>query len=84
MARVTMPMLKKPLRTSSRCLGQEGLRQPRASNQTSYSSISARLPYRSLESIRERLNLILPERQPCCAVPLRTLARRKVAKRLAA
>lgn len=42
------------------------------------------LPYLSLESIRERLNLTLPEAAVVLHVPLRTLARRRHGRRLAA
>jgi putative toxin-antitoxin system antitoxin component (TIGR02293 family) len=40
------------------------------------------LPYRSLESIRERLNLSLPEAAIVLHVPLRTLARRRHGRKL--
>jgi putative toxin-antitoxin system antitoxin component (TIGR02293 family) len=40
------------------------------------------LPYQSLESVRERLNLSLPEAAIVLHVPLRTLARRRHARRL--
>ena len=40
------------------------------------------LPYQSLESIRERLNLTLPEAAVVLHVPLRTLARRRHGRRL--
>jgi putative toxin-antitoxin system antitoxin component (TIGR02293 family) len=41
------------------------------------------LPYRSLETVRERLHLSLPETAAILRVPLRTLARRRVEKKLA-
>lgn len=40
------------------------------------------LPYQSLESIRERLNLSLPEAAIVLHVPLRTLARRRHGRKL--
>jgi putative toxin-antitoxin system antitoxin component (TIGR02293 family) len=40
------------------------------------------LPYQSLESIRERLNLSLPEAAVVLHVPLRTLARRRQGRKL--
>lgn len=40
------------------------------------------LPYQSLESLRERLNLSLPEAAAILHVPLRTLARRRQERRL--
>lgn len=40
------------------------------------------LPYQSLESVRERLNLSLPEAAMVLQVPLRTLARRRHRRRL--
>lgn len=40
------------------------------------------LPYQSLESIRERLNLTLPEAAVVLHVPLRTLARRRHGRKL--
>jgi putative toxin-antitoxin system antitoxin component (TIGR02293 family) len=40
------------------------------------------LPYQSLESVRERLNISLPEAAVVLHVPLRTLARRKQERRL--
>lgn len=40
------------------------------------------LPYQSLESIRERLNLSLPEVAIVLHVPLRTLARRRHGRKL--
>lgn len=40
------------------------------------------LPYQSLESIRERLKLSLPEAAVVLHVPLRTLARRRHGRRL--
>lgn len=40
------------------------------------------LPYQSLESLRERLNLTLPEAAVVLHVPLRTLARRRHGRRL--
>jgi putative toxin-antitoxin system antitoxin component (TIGR02293 family) len=40
------------------------------------------LPYRSLESVRERLRLTLPEFASVLHMPPRTLARRKQARRL--
>jgi putative toxin-antitoxin system antitoxin component (TIGR02293 family) len=40
------------------------------------------LPYQSLESIRERLGLSLPEAAAVLHVPLRTLARRRHRRRL--
>lgn len=40
------------------------------------------LPYQSLESVRERLNLSLPEAAMVLHVPLRTLARRRLRRRL--
>ena len=40
------------------------------------------LPYRSLDYIRQRLQLSLPEAARLLHVPLRTLARRKTAKKL--
>ena len=40
------------------------------------------LPYQSLESIRERLKLSLPEAAVVLHVPLRTLARRRQERRL--
>jgi putative toxin-antitoxin system antitoxin component (TIGR02293 family) len=40
------------------------------------------LPYQSLESIRERLHLSLPEAAIVLHVPLRTLARRRHGRRL--
>ena len=40
------------------------------------------LPYQSLESIRERLNLSLPEAAILLHVPLRTLARRRHGRKL--
>jgi putative toxin-antitoxin system antitoxin component (TIGR02293 family) len=42
------------------------------------------LPYRSLESVRDRLGLSVPEAASVLQVPLRTLARRRQARRLAA
>jgi putative toxin-antitoxin system antitoxin component (TIGR02293 family) len=42
------------------------------------------LPYQSLESMSERLNLSLPEAAIVLNVPLRTLARRRHGRRLAA
>lgn len=41
------------------------------------------LPYRSLESVRERLGLTVPETVAILAMPERTLARRRAARRLA-
>ena len=40
------------------------------------------LPYQSLESVRERLNLSLPEAAIVLHVPLRTLARRRHGRKL--
>lgn len=40
------------------------------------------LPYQSLESIRERLNLSLPEAAIVLHIPLRTLARRRHGRKL--
>jgi putative toxin-antitoxin system antitoxin component (TIGR02293 family) len=42
------------------------------------------LPYRSLESVRERLGLSVIEAANVLQVPIRTLARRREARRLAA
>ncbi len=42
------------------------------------------LPYRSLESVRERLRLTMPEAAGVLNVPQRTLARRRQARKLAA
>jgi putative toxin-antitoxin system antitoxin component (TIGR02293 family) len=42
------------------------------------------LPYRSFETVRERLQLSLPEAADVLGVPLRTLARRRIEKKLAA
>ena len=42
------------------------------------------LPYQSLESIRDRLNLSLPEAAIVLHVPLRTLARRRHGRKLGA
>lgn len=46
--------------------------------------IKAGLPFSSLESVRERLNLSVPEAATVLQMPLRTLARRRQARRLAA
>ena len=40
------------------------------------------LPYRSLESVRDRLQLTMPETSTVLRMPARTLARRKHARRL--
>lgn len=40
------------------------------------------LPYRSFESVRERLQLTVPEASTVLRMPARTLARRKQARRL--
>jgi putative toxin-antitoxin system antitoxin component (TIGR02293 family) len=45
--------------------------------------IKGGLPYRSLETLRERLRLSLPEAAAVLHVPLRTLARRRTEKKLA-
>jgi putative toxin-antitoxin system antitoxin component (TIGR02293 family) len=42
------------------------------------------LPFRSLDSVRERLQLSVPEAASVLHMPPRTLARRRVARRLAA
>lgn len=42
------------------------------------------LPYSSLESVRERLNLTVPEAASVLQMPARTLARRRVSRRLGA
>jgi putative toxin-antitoxin system antitoxin component (TIGR02293 family) len=42
------------------------------------------LPFRSLDSVRERLQLSLPEAASVLHIPPRTLARRRLARRLAA
>jgi putative toxin-antitoxin system antitoxin component (TIGR02293 family) len=42
------------------------------------------LPYRSLDSVRERLHLSVPEAASVLHMPPRTLARRRQARRLAA
>jgi putative toxin-antitoxin system antitoxin component (TIGR02293 family) len=44
--------------------------------------VRAGLPYQALESIRERLNLSLPEAAILLHVPLRTLARRRHDRKL--
>jgi putative toxin-antitoxin system antitoxin component (TIGR02293 family) len=44
--------------------------------------IKTGLPYSSLESVRERFHLSLPEAATVLHVPLRTLARRKEGRRL--
>jgi len=41
------------------------------------------LPYRSLDLVRERLHLSLPEAAAVLRVPIRTLARRRIEKKLA-
>ncbi len=46
--------------------------------------IRAGFPYRSLESVRQRLNLSLPEVAVVLHVPLRTLTRRRRGRILAA
>ena len=46
--------------------------------------VRAGFPYQSLESVRERLNLTLPEVAVVLHVPLRTLARRRRGRTLAA
>src|SRR6266540_5003300 len=42
------------------------------------------LPYRSLESVRERLRLSVPEAATMLHMPARTLARRRQSRKLAA
>ncbi|HXG70186.1 MAG TPA: antitoxin Xre/MbcA/ParS toxin-binding domain-containing protein [Gemmatimonadaceae bacterium] len=42
------------------------------------------LPYRAFDRVRERLQLSLPEAAAVLNVPLRTLARRRIEKKLAA
>src|SRR4051795_3834701 len=42
------------------------------------------LPFRSLDSVRERLQLSVPEAASVLHMPPRTLARRRLARRLAA
>ena len=44
--------------------------------------IKSGLPYRSLESVRERFHLSLPETAAVLHVPLRTLARRRLGRKL--
>ena len=44
--------------------------------------INQGLPYRSFESVRERLQLTMPEAATVLRMPARTLARRKQARRL--
>lgn len=46
--------------------------------------IKGGLPYHSFDVLRERLQLSLPEAAAVLNVPLRTLARRKIEKKLAA
>src|SRR5262245_35987553 len=46
--------------------------------------VNAGLPYKSLEVVRERLELTVPEAAALLRVPERTLARRKASRRLAA
>lgn len=45
--------------------------------------IRAGLPYRSFETVRERLQLSVPEAAGVLGVPLRTLARRRIEKKFA-
>ena len=45
--------------------------------------IRSGLPYRSFEMVRERFQLSMPEAAGALGVPLRTLARRRIEKKLA-
>jgi putative toxin-antitoxin system antitoxin component (TIGR02293 family) len=51
--------------------------------QTLRDLVNAGLPYRSVEVVRERLELTVPETAALLRVPERTLARRKASRRLA-